>query len=253
MKYHATIEYGNLTHHWWNASRESIVEKVVVPFINGQVVLVNRSGTSSIFNMKNATFLRVYRTKSSLKATDDKSIVQQILADSFEANDCTAEVLAEVKAESTSDVPTTSLLQKAFQPPKAQVFVIMKFGDEALESAYEGAYKHVIEKFGLKCIRVDEVPDSGKISDQILEGIAESKYVVADLTGGRPNCYYETGFAHALGKTLILLVGGDDSVHFDLAGHRFIRWRTETDLRKKLHDRLKALEGMADHSDKAAN
>jgi hypothetical protein len=249
VKYHATIEYGTKKHHWWNHSREAVLETVIVPFINGQVVLVKDGESQRLFNMKNATFLKVYRTRSSLKATDDKSVVQQLSEDSFKNNDCTAELISEVQSETTPDVPTSSLLQKAFQPPKAQVFVIMKFGDEVLDSAYEGAYKVVAQQFGLKCMRVDEVPDSGKISDQILEGIAESKYVIADLTGNRPNCYYETGFAHALGKELILIVRDDDTVHFDLAGHRFIRWRTETDLRKKLKERIQALEDAASRSE----
>lgn len=77
----------------------------------------------------------------------------------------------------------------------------------------------------------------------MLEQIAESKYVVCDLTGARPNCYYETGFAHALGKDVILLANKKEKIHFDLAGHRFIQWSTEEDLRKKLRERLTALEG----------
>ena len=149
--------------------------------------------------------------------------------------------MAKSKIKSAS-ANTTSLLEKAFQPTKEQVFVIMKFGDAILDSAYEGAYKSISEQFNLRCFRIDEIEDSGKISEQILEQIAESKYIIADLTGSRPNCYYECGFAHALGKELILSVHKDDSIHFDLSGHRFIQWSTESELRRKLKQRFKTLE-----------
>lgn len=244
--YHAHLEYGNTGHLWANHSEERITENLVLPFINGQVITLN-TGTASgetvkLFNMKNATFLRIFKTEEPLNATAELSIFQQIRIPEFQmANDCTLEFLKKIKSDSTS-VPTTSLLQKAFQPPKAQVFVIMKFGDEILNSAYTTVIKPVAKRFKLSCIRVDEIPDSGKISDQILEKIAESKYILADLSGARPNCYYEAGFAHALGKEIILAIRDGESAHFDLQGHRFIKWKTESDFKRQLTKRIKALE-----------
>lgn len=246
MHYHAHLEYGNQGHIWYNYSEEKIVEDLVLPFINGQVIVL-KSGTGTekiekLFNMKNATFLRLYKTAEKLAATAEKSITQQIRDVTFQPNDCTTSLLQKIKKTSTNSAPTTSLLQKAFQPPKQQVFVVMKFGDEVMDSAYKSVYRSVTKKYGLACIRIDEIPDSGKISDQILEAIAESKYVIADLSGARPNCYYEAGFAHALGKEIILCIRDGETAHFDLQGHRFIQWKTESDLRKKLSQRLKSLE-----------
>jgi len=245
MYYHAHLEYGNQGHIWYNFGEEKIVDELVLPFINGQVITL-KTGTApenpaKLFNMKNATFLRIYKTAESLGATTDKSITQQIKDAEFQKNDCTKAILNKIQ-KSAASAPTTSLLQKAFQPPKAQVFVVMKFGDEVMDSAYKAVYKPCIKKIGLACIRIDEIPDSGKISDQILETIAESKYVIADLSGARPNCYYEAGFAHALGKEIILTIRDGEAAHFDLQGHRFIQWKTESELKKKLNQRLKALE-----------
>jgi nucleoside 2-deoxyribosyltransferase len=117
----------------------------------------------------------------------------------------------------------------------------MKFKEDYLSSAYEGVVKPVVEQFGLHPLRIDEVQDSGKITDQVLEKIAESRFVLADLSGARPNCYYETGFAHALGKELILSINAKDSVHFDLAEYRFIEWATELEFRQKLIKRFESL------------
>lgn len=244
--YHAHLEYGNSGHLWSNFSEEKITENLVLPFINGQVIsLTTGSGDEEnikLFNMKNATFLRIFKTEELLSATAELSIFQQIKVPIFQkTHDCTLEFLKKIKSKSAS-MPTTSLLQKAFQPPKDQVFVVMKFGDEVLNSAYTAVIKPVAKKFNLGCFRVDEIPDSGKISDQILEKIAESKYIIADLTGARPNCYYEAGFAHALGKEIILTIRDGEVAHFDLQGHRFIQWKTESDYKKQLTKRIKALE-----------
>ena len=117
----------------------------------------------------------------------------------------------------------------------------MKFGDKFLDSAYEGVIRPVIDNFGMQPLRIDELQDSGKVTDQVLESIASSRYILADLSGERPNCYYEAGFAHALGKELILSIRTEDKIHFDLAGYRFIQWETEADLRRELIKRFTSL------------
>jgi hypothetical protein len=247
--YHAHLEYANTGHLWYNYSEEGIVEALVLPFINGQVIDITIGqpigvGTPirKLFNMKNATFLRVFKTDKSIAATPEKSVSQQIKDPEFQTrHDYTATLLKTLKKDRAS-VPTTSLLQMALQPPQPQIFVVMKFGDEILNSAYVSVIKPIAKRFKLGCIRVDEIPDSGKISDQILEKIAESKYIIADLTGARPNCYYEAGFAHALGKEMILTIRDGEAAHFDLQGHRFIQWKTESDFKRQLGKRLKALE-----------
>jgi hypothetical protein len=123
-----------------------------------------------------------------------------------------------------------------------QVFVVMKFGDKALDSAYKGAIKPLIEEFKYSPLRIDEIEDSGSVTDQILNQIARSEIVLADLTGDRPNCYYEAGFAHALEKEMIFTILKGSKPHFDLADYRFIEWETEEDLRVELRKRFTAIQ-----------
>lgn len=247
MKYHARLEYAEKSHVYWNFSENGIMERLVLPFINGQVVILKTDKQEKIFNMKNATFLKIYKTQENIEPTSDQSVSKIITSKDFAKNDCTSEFLQKVKTTNAGPA-LTSLLQKAFQPSLAQVFIIMKFGDEVMDSAYKAVIKPVTKRFGLNCIRVDEIPDSGKISDQILEKIAESKYVIADLSGARPNCYYEAGFAHALGKEIILIIRDGEDAHFDLQGHRFIKWKTESDYKRQLGARLRVLEANAGKS-----
>lgn len=123
-----------------------------------------------------------------------------------------------------------------------QVFVVMKFGDKTLDSAYKGVIKPVIEEFKYYPLRIDEIDDSGSITEQILNQVARSEIVLADLTGDRPNCYYEAGFAHALEKEMIFTILKPNRPHFDLAAYRFIEWETEEDLRGQLRKRFAAIQ-----------
>jgi nucleoside 2-deoxyribosyltransferase len=118
----------------------------------------------------------------------------------------------------------------------------MKFGDRHLDSAYKGVIEPVGKSSGFEVIRIDEIEDSGNISAQVLENIARSQIIIAELTSERPNCYYECGYAHALGREIIFVIRKGENIHFDLSNYRFIQWETEHELRRKLRQRLDSLE-----------
>jgi nucleoside 2-deoxyribosyltransferase len=241
MFYHVKITYDAGDHFWWNMPRDSIAETILSPFINGQVVPITQRGHKSLLNLKTVTSLRVYKTEHSLMSEETGVAPKMLRSGELEENECTSELIDETR-EIQASAQSTSLLQKAFAIQKKQVFVVMKFGDKYLDSAYDGAIKPIVKEFGLTPLRIDEVQDSGRITDQVLQAIASSKYIISDLTGERPNCYYETGFAHALGKKIILTIKKDDHIHFDLAEYRFIQWETEADLRRLLRERFISLE-----------
>jgi nucleoside 2-deoxyribosyltransferase len=240
MYYHAKLEYGGDFHWWWNYKKEQMVAGLLIPFINGQVILVRKGKHRRVLNLKNVTLLTVYKTSQSFKSSKEGVAPAEFLEGKIEEHECTQEIIEEVKSAQASPF-VQSALQLAFAPPKNHIFVVMKFGDKELDSAYEGVIKPIIEENGYKAVRIDEVQDSGKITEQVLEHIATSKYILADLSGERPNCYYEAGYAHALGKQLIFTIKKSDAIHFDLAGYRFIQWETEAELRRELKKRFEAL------------
>lgn len=123
-----------------------------------------------------------------------------------------------------------------------QVFVVMKFGDDDLDSTYKLAIKPVIEKFNYNPMRVDQIETADPITPRILNEIRRSAIVLADLTGRRPNCYYETGFAHALDKEIILTIKEDEEIDFDLKVHKFIIWSTPVDLQEALTRRFETIQ-----------
>jgi len=111
-----------------------------------------------------------------------------------------------------------------------------------LEDVHQ-AVKEVFAEFGIKALRADEIQHQDRITDLILNQIAQSEFLFADLTGERPNVYYEVGFAHALGKRPILYRRANTSLHFDLSIHNVPEYENVTQLRALLRQRLEAMTG----------
>lgn len=101
-------------------------------------------------------------------------------------------------------------------------FVLMPFGPPIGEY-YQQIYEPAIRKAGLRAVRADaEIFGTGKIIDQIWEGINAAKVLVAELTNRNPNVFYELGLAHALDKPVVLVSSNEDDVPFDLKHIRVI-------------------------------
>jgi len=243
MYYHSIIYIGDGYDTQENLDYDTLVQKLVIPFVNKQVIPVNFSPGMALINLGAVNYLRIFKTKEKLPSEVD--LESSLDKPELSIEDCTQEVVDRSLLGKAS-MNSRSLLQTLLIPVKKQVFVIMKFGDKTLDSAYTEVFEPIIEQFKYKPLKIDEIQDSGSITNQILEEIAQSEIVLADLTGERPNCYYEAGFAYAIGKEIILTIHKGSSIHFDLAGHRFIEWETEGELRRKLKNRFEAIKKSLD-------
>jgi hypothetical protein len=99
--------------------------------------------------------------------------------------------------------------------PKAFVFVLMPF-DEAFRDTDQLGIKPAGDVAGAYGERVDEQIFQESILERIFNQIAKADLIISDMTGRTPNVFYETGYAHALGKKVILLTQRSEDIPFDL-------------------------------------
>ena len=101
-------------------------------------------------------------------------------------------------------------------------FVMMPFA-APLGDYYSKIFEPAIQKAGLTPLRADnDIFGTGKIIDQIWNGINSAKVLIAELTNRNPNVYYELGLAHALKKPVVLVCSNEHDVPFDLKHIRVI-------------------------------
>ena len=134
-------------------------------------------------------------------------------------------------------------IKSSLLEPHETGFVIASFKDPEIDTAYEQVIKPILKKAGLRCVRIDQEHVSNHVMHKVLREISRARVVIADMTHERQNCYYEAGFAHALGKNVILTVKKGARIHFDLNGAQFLVWESEAKLGELL---TSALAGLTD-------
>src|SRR5215208_496120 len=123
--------------------------------------------------------------------------------------------------------------------PKTFVFVLMPFSDEFAD-IYEAGIKPACKDAGAYCERVDEQIFVESILERLYNQIAKADVIVSDMTGRNPNVFYETGYAHALNKRVILLTQNADDIPFDLKHYSHIVYGGQiTTLKSKLEAKIR--------------
>lgn len=131
--------------------------------------------------------------------------------------------------------------------PKTFVFVLMPFSSE-FHDVYELGIKAACSEAGAYCERVDDQIFEESILDRIYNQISKADLLVADMTGRNPNVFYEVGYAHALGKRVILLTQRSEDIPFDLKHYPHIVYGGRiSELKSELSKRIRwAIENPKD-------
>ena len=120
-------------------------------------------------------------------------------------------------------------------------FVVMQF-TSPFDELFEEVIRPVCDSVGINAYRASDIYRPGVILQDIIQGLAESNVIIAEITPTNANVFYELGYAHALSKPVILLAERDTPLPFDVSGYRVIfyenaiRGKTslETELRRHL-------------------
>ncbi len=85
-----------------------------------------------------------------------------------------------------------------------------------------------LQEFKLRLVRADQIAEAGMIGRQVVEHVVHAKLVVADLSFGNPNVFYELSLRHACRKPTVQIIRAVDKLPFDLEQYRTIRIDTSS-------------------------
>jgi len=124
----------------------------------------------------------------------------------------------------------------------SDVFVIMSFDDKPyLNDAY-GTFVRVCKEMNFSAIKVDNHLDGNdRIVPAIFSNIKRSAFVIAEVSGAKPNVFYELGYARALGKTVIQTAFEGTPLPFDVFDVPTLFWDSQTTLERKLKGAIQQL------------
>ena len=135
---------------------------------------------------------------------------------------------------------------------QSDIFVVMPFSAE-ISPVYREVIKPLAADLNLRVVRGDEFTSSrGSIIEEVWAALNGCRMVVADISGGNDNVFYELGIAHTLNKPAILLTQAQspEDVPFDVRHLRYIQYqmddlaRLRADLEAAINWLLADLEGM---------
>jgi hypothetical protein len=182
---------------------------------------------ADIYRDELAMFDRRYGTRIPL---EDYHLLNRILVDESDAS-------METHAAEVLKLAERTILS-------SDVFIVMPFEDKGhLKDAYN-TFQRVCTRKKFTAMRVDHHLDTrSRIVPAIFSKIRHSAFIIAELSGARPNVFYELGFARALGKAVIHTAYQGTELPFDVYDVPTHYWDSQSELEEKLDAAIDQLTG----------
>ena len=114
-------------------------------------------------------------------------------------------------------------------------FVVMGFGKKKdpdtnrtidLDATYKRIIRPAVDASGCKCIRADEILESGIIDRSMYALLYYADVVIADISTFNPNAIYELGVRHTLRPYSTIIIKEDEGkIPFDIGHDRIISYK----------------------------
>lgn len=215
--YHAVaIRSGDLRKCFANKTESQILTDYVIPFTSSGVIRAKWGKKAQSYQVLE---LRIYRTAQSWDRRAGMSLDQFLKSKG-------ARNIYRGMAERVRD---------AFAGPSTRAFVIMpiqgkKYGTQDQQRVHREygerfqVIEAVLKEWNCVAIRIDQEHPLDDLVRRIKQEIDDADFIVADLTDERPACYFEAGYAEALGRHVIYIAseesvltpGVKTCIHFDV-------------------------------------
>ena len=96
---------------------------------------------------------------------------------------------------------------KSIKSPRATCLIIAPF--DAAGSRIKDTIQHALDEVEIRTLSLDNLRPGAAWVNAVTDAIKFSDFIVVDITRQNPNVMYELGYAHALRKPTILLMGLD--------------------------------------------
>lgn len=118
------------------------------------------------------------------------------------------------------------------------VFVVMSFTPSAQYTDLYEKIQKACEKFGYVARRVDDSNDHKRIVPEIIRGIRQSAFVVADVSEDKANVYWEIGLANGMDKDVIMVARKGTQLPFDVNDVPVLHWESFSEFEVALSKRI---------------
>ena len=129
---------------------------------------------------------------------------------------------------------------RLLDPANTEYAAVQDFFDVVVQPVIEGELS-----YRLTVIDGRQAYDHARIDEEIFAKLHRASVVVADITGSRPNCFLELGYALGRGIPTIVTARSGSDTPFDITTLAGLHWKTDG----SVHERRKAFR---DHLDRLA-
>lgn len=166
--------------------------------------------------------LTSHQTRRLFQIADDGDAHHWLNRIRFPARQATSDRVNDLIELLESLEPPRAFAVRMLNPDLPEYTAVQNFFDTVVQPVIEG-------ELGYRLVVIDgrQAYDHARIDEEIFAKLHRSSVVLADITGARPNCFLELGYALGRGLPTMVTVQQGASLPFDITTLSGLHWSTE--------------------------